>query len=72
MDWVKEATAHMKKGRPSKYWTKDRVLESAKGFTSIKCWGASEPSAPVIARRNGWMDEIRLIISVNSKSITTS
>jgi hypothetical protein len=57
--WIDAATAHMPKPRPSGYWTKDRILASAKGFRSITEWQASEPSAPVIARREGWMADVR-------------
>jgi len=59
MGWIGEATAHMPKVRPAGYWTKERILASAKGFDSITAWEASESSAPTIARRNGWMADVR-------------
>jgi hypothetical protein len=60
MGWIAEATAHMPIDplkKPNGYWTKERVLESAKRFSKHSEWRANEPSAVSIASKNGWIAE---------------
>ena len=57
--WMDEATAHMTRlVKPNGYWTKDRILTSAKKYKTRTEWMRSNESAAYnIARKNGWMDE---------------
>ena len=45
--------------KPNGYWTKERVLSSAKLFKNLSDWKKAEPSAVVIARRNRWLNEAK-------------
>jgi very-short-patch-repair endonuclease len=60
MGWFDEATLHMKirKLRPTGYWNKENVLNSAKQFSSFTEWNKTERGAVQSAYKNGWMNEI--------------
>jgi hypothetical protein len=59
--WIKEATAHMSPSRPNRmangYWTKERVMEDAKKFSSKTEWQKTSRAAVSKAYKMGWMDE---------------
>jgi len=59
--WINEATAHMSPSRPNRmpngYWTKERVIEDAKKFSSKTEWQKGSIAAVSKAYRMGWMDE---------------
>lgn len=56
--WLDECCAHMENNYVKNYWTKERCLESAKKYNTIKDWKKNETSgAEASARRNGWMKE---------------
>ncbi|WP_211307535.1 hypothetical protein [Polynucleobacter rarus] len=53
-----EVCSHMTQGKkPNGYWTKEKVLESARKFPSIAAWNAEEVTAYNIAKKNGWIIE---------------
>ncbi len=57
--WVSEAVAHMTKTqKPKGYWTKDRVLEDAKNYTSKVQWVHANASAYQTAVAKGWVTEV--------------
>jgi len=54
--WVDDCISHMKIiKRSNGYWTKERILESASRYKTKAEWRKAEPSAYVIAKRNGWL-----------------
>jgi hypothetical protein len=62
MGWIGDACAHMgfmdeAKIKPQGYWTKDRVLESAKKFKTQAEWNKAEASAVGVASKKGWIKE---------------
>ena len=62
MGWLKEACAHMdfmneSKIKPQGYWTKARVLESAKKYKTQAEWNKAETSAVGVASKKGWIKE---------------
>ena len=62
MGWTQEACAHMEfndesKVKPQGYWTKERVIASAKPHPTQAEWRANEPSAVGVAKKKGWFDE---------------
>lgn len=62
MGWIQEACAHMdfmdeSKIKPQGYWTKDRVLESAKKYMTQAEWNKAETSAVGVASKKGWIKE---------------
>ena len=50
-------TKHMFKIIVHGYWTKERVIASAKKFETIVAWVTNESSAYGAARKNGWLKE---------------
>lgn len=50
-------TKHMSKIIVHGYWTKEKVLASAKKFETIVSWVTNESSAYGAARKNGWLKE---------------
>jgi len=59
--WLDDCISHMKiTKRANGYWTKERILESGSRYKTKAEWRKAEPSAYVIARRNGWFDDINL------------
>lgn len=61
---AKEVTAHMARShKPSRYWTKERVIEDAKKYKSKMEWFKASQSAWATAQRNGWLDECGTIMS---------
>ena len=53
-----QVCTHMTQGKmPNRYWTKEKVLESAREFPSIAAWSAAEVTAYNKAKKNGWMKE---------------
>ena len=57
LDEVKEFLTTFKK--PNGYWTKERVIESARHYANASDWRKSQPSVAAIARRNRWLDEVK-------------
>jgi hypothetical protein len=62
MGWIQEVCAHMdfmdeSKIKPQGYWTKDRVLESAKKYKTQAEWNKAETSAVAVANKKGWIKE---------------
>ena len=58
MGWYDEATKHMKRSRkPRGFWTKERIIESAKKYELLMQWRKNESSAYVTAKSNGWVKE---------------
>lgn len=57
--WLNEATAHMKRlVKPNGYWTKEKILKSAKSYKTRTEWMRSKESAAYnIAREKGWIEE---------------
>lgn len=53
MDWLKS----MK--RPNGYWTKEHIFEEYKKYKNISEYERCCSRAVVIARKNGWLDELR-------------
>lgn len=47
-----------RKQKPSGYWTKERVFEEAKKYTSRKAFSNGNGTAYKIASKNGWLDEM--------------
>ena len=71
MGCIKEACAHINfvdvsKRRPQGYWTKARVLESAKKYKTQVEWNAKETSAVVVARRKLWIKEATMHMTPSS------
>ena len=55
---LEEAKRHMViKKKANGYWTRERVLVSARRCATMAEWRATEPSARTAAMRNGWKDE---------------
>ena len=68
MGWIQEACAHMdfmdeSKIKPQGYWTKARVLESARKYTTQAEWNKAETSAVGVASKKGWIKEATLHMS---------
>lgn len=55
--WMEEATAHMNLQKPKGYWTKERILEEAKKYKTVRDWNRESSSSCDMARRRGWFDE---------------
>lgn len=63
-------TKHMSKIIVHGYWTKEKVLASAKKFETIVSWVTNESSAYGAARKNGWLKEsIKHMRRVGNKKI---
>ena len=53
-----EVCSHMTRVyKPAGWWTKERVLASAREYQSVPAWDAAETSAVQQARKRGWMEE---------------
>jgi len=53
-----EVCAHMTRAyKPTGWWTKERVLASAREHQSIASWDSAETTAYQRAKQNGWMEE---------------
>jgi len=68
MGWIQEVCAHMdfmdeSKIKPQGYWTKTRVLESAKNYKTQAEWNKAETSAVGVANKKGWIQEATLHMS---------
>ena len=50
--------------KPNGFWTKEKIIESASQYTRLVDWRKSEPSAVVVARRNGWIKEAKTAFRV--------
>lgn len=62
MGWMQDACAHMdfmdeSKIKPQGYWTKVRVLESAKKYRTQAEWNKAVSSAVGVASKKGWIKE---------------
>jgi hypothetical protein len=57
--WLDEVCSHMSlKIHPNGYWTKEKVIESAKKFNTRTAWMRSSDSAAYnLAREQGWLEE---------------
>jgi hypothetical protein len=60
--WVADATAHMTRPKykhlhPDGYWTRERVLEDARKYTTPKDWRMASRLAVRHAREKGWLEE---------------
>lgn len=61
--WAEEATAHMARSqKPKGYWTKERVLEDAKKYTSKMEWFKASQSAWATAQRMGWLKDCEAVM----------
>lgn len=68
--WIKEATSHMiQTQKPKGYWTKDRVMNSARTFQSSSDWLKAEKSAWATAQRMGWLEEATVHMPNRSKKV---
>ena len=57
-NWFEECTAHMiVKKRPKGYWTKERCLEEALKYETIKEWNDNNTSSQSVARKSSWYNE---------------
>jgi len=60
--WLDEICSNMNRPtKPKGYWTKDRIFEHAKKYTSITEFAKNEPSAYRVTFHHGWIDELHLI-----------
>ena len=54
--WLEDCCIHMTRERmPSGYWTKERVIESALGFSTVAAWSLVAGDAYDAAKRSGWI-----------------
>jgi hypothetical protein len=61
--WQNECTVHMNELKKiPNYWTKEKCLESAKNCVSGNDWQIKDGGAYRSARRNGWLNECRLVM----------
>jgi len=62
--WMDECTAHMvETSKPAGYWSnKTRCITEAKKAKNISEWAKNSSASYTSARKNGWMDECRIII----------
>ncbi len=56
--WLEQCCAHMPKYRPAGKWTRERIEESAKQFSSKKRWHQEEHGAYDAAKRLGIFEEV--------------
>ena len=58
--WYDECVKHMtiKSQKPSGYWTKEKCIENALGYSEHSEWQKNEQSVYNAAFLNGWLDEI--------------
>lgn len=56
--WIAEATAHMTTTqKPKNYWSKERVVESARRYSARMQWFEAEQAAYTTAVKRGWLKE---------------
>lgn len=56
--WLADCCAHMTRERmPLGYWTKERVIESALGFSTVATWNLAAGDAYDAAKRSGWIKD---------------
>ena len=56
--WLEDCCSHMTRERmPSGYWTKERVIESALGFSTVTAWSLDAGGAYDAAKRSGWIKD---------------
>lgn len=55
--WLDECCIHMKALVKRNYWTKERVINSAKQYTTIKEWSIKDAKAYDASKRHGWYKE---------------
>ena len=54
--WIDDCTKHMQQGRkPNGYWTKDKCLESALKYNTIKEWSEKDSSAYTTAKKYNYI-----------------
>jgi len=54
--WLDYCCKHMiEKSKPNNYWTKEKCIESAKKFKTLKEWKKGEGGAYATAQRNKWL-----------------
>lgn len=60
--WLNEVCGSMiSRSKPKGYWTKEKIFEIAKDYTSKTDFFKSEPIAYQIVRSRGWNDELSLL-----------
>jgi hypothetical protein len=68
--WFKEASIHLKrKNLPKDYWTEEKLIESAKKYTSRKEWNSFEASAYQTAHRLNLFDVVAPHMPINKSRI---
>lgn len=56
--WLQHITPHLIRSiKPNGFWTKERVIEDAKRFSTRSEWRKQSSSAATMAQRNGWYEE---------------
>lgn len=55
--WYEKCTLHMDIGKNSGYWTKERCIEDAKEYNTIRDWTKNNTTPYSVARTNGWLNE---------------
>lgn len=56
--WLSECSAHMERSKKHNgYWTKERCLECARKYNSIKEWSGSDNRSYDAAKKHKWLDE---------------
>jgi len=70
MSWISEATTHMKRLiQKANYWTKERVIQSAKPFKTQTEWKTEFGGAWAKAVRNDWIQDACAHMDFNDESI---
>ena len=71
--WLDECCKHMNNFTPIGYWTKERCVEHAKQFNSLKDWVKANKTPSTKARSNGWHDECtaHMVQSINPRGYWT-
>lgn len=68
--WIKQMTWFIEGKRPNGYWTKEKVFEVAKRYSTKVEFKKENPSAYQIAKRNKWLDEMDWFEDGNIKKLT--
>lgn len=56
--WLEQCCAHMSRDRmPAGYWTKERVIESARQFPTVAAWSLAASDAYDAAKRSGMIKD---------------
>ena len=69
MGILDEICSHMvSPQKPNKYWTKERCIEEAKKYKTIKEWNTNSKSSYLAAYKNGWLEECKKYLGENLRS----